>query len=611
MRTMAVFTERHEPRFTATRAVAGAISIVLVAAVGCGSGGSAKQASVTSSPVAASPAADAATAAATSVADRIYVGGTVLTMSPAKPQAEAVAVKDGKILAVGTRAEIEALKGSSTVAQDLGGKTMLPGFVDAHSHLAAVGLQSVAANLRPPPDGTVDSVPALQKAQRQWMASSKMPKSYGVILGFGYDDSQLKERRHPTRAELDAISTELPVYLMHQSGHIGVANSKALAIAGITAAAQDPPGGHIHRRKGSNEPDGVLEESANHIALSQLIAHHVGPKESHVLIDAGQSVYLREGFTTAQDGATDPATVAGYIAAAEAGRLKIDVVSYPLLASIGAGAFMRSHAGRTFTGHFRIGGVKIILDGTAQGKTAWLTKPYFKPPPGRPADYRGYSAVSDAEATASVEKAFERDWQVLAHTNGDAALDQFLNAVAEASTKYPGADRRPVAVHAQTARADQLDRMKQMGVLASFFPAQTFYWGDWYRDSVLGPERAANISPTGWALERGMTFTSHHDAPVTPPDSMRVLAATVNRTTRSGRVLGPDQRVEPLVALQAMTTWSAYQHREEKTKGSIEPGKLADFVVLSDNPLTVDRAKLPELEVRETIKEGQSVYSAE
>jgi predicted amidohydrolase YtcJ len=585
----------------------GAVSFTLLAACGCGRGSVAKQTTaVTSAPVDASAAA-----APASVADRIYVGGTVLTINDAQPQAEAVAVKDGKILAVGTRAEIEALKGPSTVVQDLGGNTLLPGFVDAHSHLAGVGLASVAANLRPPPDGPVDSVSALQKAQREWMATSKMPKTYGIVVGFGYDDSQLKEHRHPTRAELDAISTELPVYLVHQSGHIGVANSRALVVLGITADANDPAGGHIHRRKGSKEPDGVLEESAHHIALSQLIVRRIGAKESHALIDAGQSVYLRYGFTTAQDGATDPANVDGYIAAAEAGRLKIDVVSYPLLAAIGDALFMRTpYNGPSFKGHFRIGGVKIVLDGSIQGKTAWLTKPYFKAPPGQPADYRGYSAVSDAEATASVGKAFEKGWQIQAHTNGDAALDQFLNAVSEASKKYPGADRRPVALHAQTARVDQLDRMKQLGVLPSFFPVHTYYWGDWDRDSVLGPERAANISPTGWALQRGMTFTSHHDAPMTLPDSMRVLSATVNRTTRSGQALGPDQRVEPIVALEAMTSWSAYQHFEEKTKGSIEPGKLADFVVLSGNPLTVDRAKLAELKVRETIKEGHTVYTS-
>lgn len=170
------------------------------------------------------------------------------------------------------------------------------------------------------------------------------------------------------------------------------------------------------------------------------------------------------------------------------------------------------------------------------------------------------------------------------------------------------ADRRPVAIHAHIARQDQVDAFKELGIIPSFFPMHTFYWGDWHRDSVFGPERGSNLAPTGWALARGMIFTSHHDAPVAFPDSMRVLDATVNRVTRSGQVLGPEHRVSPLVALKAQTIWAAYQHFEEKTKGSIEVGKLADFVVLDQNPLTIDPLKIAGIKVVETIKEGKRVY---
>jgi predicted amidohydrolase YtcJ len=389
-----------------------------------------------------------------------------------------------------------------------------------------------------------------------------------------------------------------------------VANSKALALAGITAATPDPPGGHIRRRAGSNEPDGVLEENAQYPVIGKLIASQVKARESQALLLAGLQLYAKYGFTTAQDGLTDPANVQGYMAAAEAGRLNIDVVSYPGYLMLGDGAFMDGpYYGRTYKGHFRIGGIKLTLDGSPQGKTAWLTKPYLVPPAGQKEGYAGYPALKDAQVDTAIEQAFAKGWQVLVHTNGDAALDQLLNAVEGASKKIPGTDRRPVAIHAQTARLDQVDRMKALGVIPSFFPMHTFYWGDWHRDSVLGPERAANISPTGWALQRGMIFTSHHDAPVVFPDAMRVIASTVNRTTRTGQVLGPDQRVEPIVALKATTLWAAHQHFEEKTKGSIEPGKLADLVVVSDNPLTIDRAKLADITVLETIKEGKSVYT--
>jgi len=263
---------------------------------------------------------------------------------------------------------------------------------------------------------------------------------------------------------------------------------------------------------------------------------------------------------------------------------------------------------RSYSNHLRVGGAKLNLDGSPQGRTAWMTKPYFKPPPGQKDDYLGYPAMTDEQAIGYVDKAFANGWQILAHVSGDAAIDQFIKAVRAAEKKYGMADRRPVAIHAHTARLDQLEAFKELGIMPSFFPMHTFYWGDWHRDTVFGPERGANISPTGWALERGMIFTSHHDAPVAKPDSMRVLDATVNRVTRSGQVLGPQQRVSPLVGLKAQTIWSAYQHFEEKTKGSIEVGKLADFVVLDQNPLTVDPLKIAGIKVLETIKEGATVY---
>jgi predicted amidohydrolase YtcJ len=181
--------------------------------------------------------------------------------------------------------------------------------------------------------------------------------------------------------------------------------------------------------------------------------------------------------------------------------------------------------------------------------------------------------------------------------------------VRAAQAKHGKADRRQVAIHAQTARADQVAAFQELGIFPSFFPMHTFYWGDWHRNSVLGPERGNNISPTGWAMQRGMIFSSHHDAPVAFPDSMRVLSATVTRVARgSGDVVGPEHRVAPLVALKAMTLWAAYQHFEEKSKGSIEVGKVADFVLLSDDPLAVDPLKIADIRVLETIKGGQTVY---
>ena len=252
--------------------------------------------------------------------------------------------------------------------------------------------------------------------------------------------------------------------------------------------------------------------------------------------------------------------------------------------------------------------MKLSIDGSPQGKTAWLSQPYYVPPEGQSAAYAGYPAVPVDQCLAAIDKAFANGWQILVHANGDAAIDVLIAGVREATRKHGPGDRRPVLIHGQTAREDQVDACKALGIIPSFFPMHTFYWGDWHRDSVLGEDRARNISPTGWVIDRGMRFTSHHDAPVANPDAMRVLSATVTRKTRTGEVLGPDQRVSAEIGLKAMTIWAAWQHFEEHRKGSLEPGKQDDLVILSQDPTAVDPEKLASLKVVETIKEGVSIW---
>ena len=542
-------------------------------------------------------------------ADAIWTGGPIVTVNDAQPSAEAVAVRGGKIVGVGARADIERrFRGPKTERIDLKGRTLLPGFIDGHGHMSMVGLQAVTANALPPPDGRNDSIEALQKTLREWMAANPWHRDYGMVMGFGYDDSQLKDGRHPTRDDLDAVSSDLPVIVVHQSSHLLAVNSAALRKAGIGADTPDPQGGVIQRRPGSREPNGVLEETAMVAALLKLMPA-LGEKQRIALLEAGQQLYLRFGHTTAQDGRSTPVDLKTFAEASRRGVLKLDLVSYADALMIGDDPVLRGplHA-RTYSGGFRIGGVKLNFDGSPQGKTAWLTQPYFKAPAGQAAGYTGYATMKDDEAAAQVLKAFRSDRQLLVHTNGDAAIDQLLKAVESANAQLPKKDRRPVMIHGQTLREDQVDRVKSLGIFPALFPMHTYYWGDWHRDSVLGPERAANISPTGWLGQRGMMFSSHHDAPVALPDTMRVMSATVNRTTRSGQVLGPEHRVEPIVAIKAMTLWAAYQHFEEKTKGSIEVGKLADLVVLSGNPLAVPRESIADLKVMETVKRGRTVW---
>ncbi|MDP4917226.1 MAG: amidohydrolase [Haliea sp.] len=542
-------------------------------------------------------------ALAAETADTIYRNGTILTINDNAPAAQAVAVSDGRILAVGNEAEVMATRGESTQLVDLEGKTMLPGFVDSHGHAYAIGLQATTANLLPPPDGEGRDIPTLQSLLRNWIANNPdKVQAVGWALGFGYDDSQLKEQRHPTRQELDAISTEMPVVIIHQSGHFGVANSKALELAGVTADSPNPQGGVFRREAGSQQPNGVMEENAFFSVLGQLAASFNGDVNEALVVE-GTRLLASFGYTTAQEGRAQGMALDAMERVAERGALAIDLVAYPDILAV-----KEITPAQVYKNRYRVGGAKLTIDGSPQGKTAWLTQPYHVAPEGQPADYVGYPAIDEATTYAAVEKAYANGWQLLVHSNGDAASDQLISAVRAAQAKYPAVDNRPVLIHGQVLREDQVDALKELGIFPSLFPMHTFYWGDWHRSSVLGPERAENISPTGWLMERGMMFGSHHDAPVALPDSMRVLSATVTRTTRSGRVLGAEHRVPVATALKALTIWPAWQHFEEASKGSIEVGKLADFVVLSENPLTIDPDELASIRILETIKEGQAVY---
>lgn len=541
-------------------------------------------------------------------ADKIYFGGDILTMAGDTPEyAEAIATLGEKIIYVGNKKGAMEHQFGKTQLVDLKGKALLPGFVDPHSHVYGVGLQAMVANVLPSPDGqadTVDEIVAILKSAGQDDKQRLFIEKTSWILGFGYDDAQLD--RYPTKADLDKVSTEKPVMIIHTSGHLSVANSKALELAGITAESQDPQGGIIRRMEGSQEPNGVLEENA-HFAMLFGLTKVIDLELQDMMLEAAQKMYAEYGYTTAQEGR---ATIEGYEAmkrASKDGKLIIDLVAYADMVS--SSEFMNSeYNSPNYTNHFRIGGVKLNFDGSPQGKTAWLTQPYFHPPHGQAKDYAGYPTFKDEQAYQYVETAFKNNWQVLTHSNGDAAIEQFIDAVAKANEKLGKKDRRPVLIHGQTIRQDQIDRLAELGIFPSLFPMHTFYWGDWHAESVLGHPRADFISPTKAVREAGLMFSTHHDAPVALPSSFRVLDATVNRTTRTAEVLGPDQRVNTYTALQAMTIWPAYQHFEETKKGSLEVGKNADLIILDNNPLKVEPATLKDLKIQETISRGETAY---
>ena len=487
----------------------------------------------------------------------------------------------------------------------------MPGFVDAHSHFSGVGTQAIVANLLPAPDGSVNTIADLQMAMRNYIDSSAIVKNYNVAIGFNYDDSQLVEKRHPTRHDLDAVSTSIPIVIMHQSGHLGVYNTKALDLMGISAETEDPSGGIIEREADGKTPNGVMQENAHFMIFFKMIPDFTN-EDLIALYKAGEQSYISNGFTTVQEGKTDLASLNLLPKIAASTGFDIDIISYPDIAAIGDVPLLHSNLMSTeYTNGFRLGGVKLTFDGSPQGKTAWFTKPYYQVPNGQAADYAGYPAFSDQDAIKWMRLAITNQWQLLVHTNGDAAIDQLIKLVAELEPSLKDYDHRTVMIHGQFTRQDQVKKLKDLGVFPALYPMHTFYWGDWHRDSVAGLKRAENISPTGWFLDEDMRFTIHSDAPVTFPNAMRILDSAVNRTTRTQATLGSKHKITPLQALKAMTLWSAYQHFEEDIKGSLEVGKQADMVVLSDNPLTVPASTIKDINVLETINNGQSIFVSE
>jgi predicted amidohydrolase YtcJ len=536
-------------------------------------------------------------------ADAVYVGTHILTFDPALPQAHSLALRGDTIVCVDAGDACRAYTGPTTRLVELGERALLPGFIDAHGHVVMLAQYVDHANLSAPPVGPVASIAALQDTLRAHIAA-KSPAAGAWILGWGYDDSLLAEQRHPTRDDLDAVSRELPIAIIHVSGHLAVVNSAALAAAGVTAETPDPPGGHFRRREGGNEPNGVMEEAALFAVLGKTPI--VEPTTTAQLRRA-LAVYASFGFTTVQDGASGPADIAALERLARDGAgAPLDVVYFPSIRDVTQP--IPTVPLHEYRGGVAWGGVKLLLDGSPQGKTAYLTKPYLVPPPGQKPDYRGYPIFPQSFVDAALARFLPAGIPVLAHANGDAAEDMLIEAVARAVALAPGADHRTVMIHAQTLREDQLDRMRALHMIPSFFSAHPFYWGDWHRDSVLGAERAARISPTRSALDRGIPFTIHNDAPVVPPDSIRLLWSTVNRQTRSGKTLGAEQRIGTEDALRALTVNGAHQYFEEAKKGSLTVGKRADLVVLSEDPLALAPERLLELRVMETVARGRVVF---
>ena len=539
-------------------------------------------------------------------AERIIRGGPIVPVNPAQPLADAVAITGGRIVAVGSESDIMQHKGEATEILDLRGRPLVPGFVDGHSHffsLVDVQTQALCAS---PPAGACKTVGDVIAALKDVQERRKLGPGRFVI-GYGYDPEVLAEKRPPTKQELDAAFPDNPVMIVHVSGHGAMLNSKALATYGVTAATPTPPGGVIGREPGSNEPNGLLFETA----FLPIFSKVPGPDgdEAIDLLKAGQELYLGQGITTAQEGATMKHQVDLLRALADRGGLKLDLVLLPFIADIDAvfdGKPPRNEP--EYRNRLRIGGVKIVMDGSPQGRTAAFTTPYLTEGPTGQKAWRGEVSFPQPVLNEWVKQVYDGGATLFVHCNGDAAIDALLEAHRFASGGEPGKPRGTVGVHSQFIRRDQLEKYKAWSITPSFFTLHCFYFGDTHVAN-RGRAQADFISPMRSARAIGLRPANHTDFNVSPLNQLFTIHTAVNRLSRSGQTIGADERISPLEALEAITIDGARLYGEASNKGSIEVGKLADLVVLSANPLTAPPATIETIRVEETIKDGKTVWA--
>lgn len=529
----------------------------------------------------------------------IYYGGSILTMENQSDVPEAVLVENGVIRKVGNLSEIEKITKGKGKRIDLKGKCLMPAFIDPHSHLAMNGQMALFADL-----GDCNCFSDIEEKMRRYIVDNKVTKDQ-IAVGFGYDHNFLEEQTHPNKLVLDKVSTEIPVFILHTSGHLGCCNSAMLALAGIDQNTEDPKGGRFGRMPGTTEPDGYLEETA--MMNSQAVMGNRLKPNIKKILGGMQKTYVENGVTTAQEGAGSAQYMSLLKMADLLGELKIDVVVYPV---VGKDIEEFCKKNRNLVGkykkHLKVGGYKMILDGSPQGRSAWMSKPYL----GGEEGYCGYPWLSDEDVLENVRLSIKNNMQLLTHCNGDAASEQLLNAYEVALEESDNAnkrDLRPVMIHCQTTRNDQLDRMAKIDMIASIFVGHVYYWGDVHMKN-FGAERGHHISPVKDALDRNLLVTFHQDTPITKPNMLHSVWCAVNRVSRNGNVIGVEQKIDVYEALKAVTINGAYQYFEEESKGSIKEGKRADLIILDKNPMDVQCDEIKDIVVLETIKDGKTIY---
>lgn len=537
-------------------------------------------------------------------AELIIHGGPILTMEGDAPTyVEAVVVSNGRIVFAGAESEAMKHQSAGTVVRDLAGKTLLPGFVDAHSHFINAPTLSRMVNVSPSPVGPGDSVARIVAALRAWQDEARVPDG-GWIMAWGYDDSMVKGAKL-TKHELDAAFPNHKLLVLHVSLHGAVLNSRALEWAGITPDTPTPEGGIIARGADGKDPEGLLMETAFLPVFSNL--PQPGEEQRLELLKPGQMMYAENGYTLANDGFTHAKDIRFLQRAAAQGRLFIDVVVLPAFSDMDQWLGKSEFPFGEWHDRLKLQGLKITQDGSVQGKTASYLEPLLTGGPQGQKDWRGSTTLPYEDFAKLFAAGRKAGLQVFVHANGDGAIQQAIRA-AEAAGVKAGDDSRTIVIHSQMQHPEDIPQYVALGLTPSYFTNHTFFWGDVHRQN-LGEERAAFTSPMKAAMDAGLKASNHSDFNVTPLDPFFILWSSMARTTRSGYVLGPDQRIDAWRGLQALTINPAWAYREEARRGSIAPGKLADFVIVSADPLATPVEAIRDIEVLETIKEGRTIYA--
>ncbi|UJL45870.1 amidohydrolase [Virgibacillus sp. NKC19-16] len=546
-----------------------------------------------------------------SEASLLFTNANVLTLDRQNRRAGSVAVANGSI--IGIWAEPEPPKDSIRITEktnvvDVKGATLLPGFIDTHNHIMMYALMQDQVNCSTPPNETIQDI------TEAIAAKVKETPSHEWIQGYGYDDTLLYEKRHPTREDLDKVSPNNPVIIKHISGHLAVANSLALEYGGLEDMAPDPQSGGHFGRDESGHLNGVLYEPGAITPVSSQVPKEDLDQRLDALEKASEE-YLAQGITTNSDAkVNDLEELEAHLEAAKRGlnpmRTKLMIMHHLLADNAPFAGYTHAQLDKEIrersNGLAELDSAKMFQDGSIQGLTGALRQPYHQNP-----DIYG-DLIHDQETfQEEVLDLHKRGFRVTTHGNGDHAIGSILDAYEHAIEKHPRPDHRHRIEHVQTGTPDDLAKMAAIDVAGSFFINHVYYWGDRHERIFLGPERARRISPLADAVKNNLLFTLHSDCPVTPISPLFSVWAAVNRKTREGKLLGPEQRIDVVTALKAMTIYGAALNFDEKTSGSLEIGKQADFAILEEDPTTVDPDTIKDIAIKATFIDGKPVYGRE